>query len=223
MPSSAGRVIDVACGSGKLLGKIYEAARPRLLVGSDYSEEMLEEARQNLLPLDVCIKKPQQLKETDTGVILVRDNLINSELSENFFDVVLFTFPEIGTEYTVDIGSKMPYGRIIRQALMRAGPAPDTLTQQCAVVSIKGDYELTRITKPGGIMLYVHYDVLRPFSGYKGPRANTFADISLGRLTGRELFFDSPKIWADTEDAKTMQTARGLKKGYVIVQKRKLY
>ena len=47
-PGYSGRILDVACGTGRLLAKIYPRLKGGSLVGIDNSEEMLYEAERYL-------------------------------------------------------------------------------------------------------------------------------------------------------------------------------
>ena len=215
---SQGTVLEFGIGPGNLLVEIKKQRNPRLLIGIDASGIMLDAARERLAPFDPKIKivSPSEFRPDDEGIVLVRDNVNTCKLPPDIADLTLFCFPaERGMDYFPPIDEMLedefydifPHGHLDPSLLIR----------------LRADYHIARTTKLLGRSTLVLYEY---FVSKELERSWEKIEKGISRINGLEVkshkFFDSPKIWADTDDAKEM-TVEGIRSGYRIIQRHKLF
>lgn len=100
--------LEVCCGPGEILKRVF--GRVRKLVGADYSEEMLEVAEKNLRSAGISVEvfdNPVTRKiwveelRRDRAV-LVKDDIVDTALPEDYFTNVAVVFPCIGSPRVAD-------------------------------------------------------------------------------------------------------------------------
>src|SRR3989344_1903027 len=109
-PTSKTVVVDYCCGNAELLKKLYErwsarASRrtspsdkiPPLLIGTDVTEEMITQARDNLRSagIEATVLRDASHVMNHRGVILLEDDFADSKLPPEISDVSLLTLPEM--------------------------------------------------------------------------------------------------------------------------------
>ena len=108
-PSERSVVVDYCCGNGELLKKVYfnstrkKRFHPPLLIGTDISSEMLELAVENLQSSGIEAKIVEDAQDVvnHRGIVLVKDDLIDSQLPLGISDITLLTFPELEHDPTL--------------------------------------------------------------------------------------------------------------------------
>lgn len=209
-------VLDIGCGPGEMMMRLYEGTR--LLVGTDATPEMLDIAYENLRSAGVSPrmgKDASGISPEDTGVVLVKDNVIQSEMPDGFFDAVLLAFPEIGDEYdespldaSLIASFEKKYRRLKRDEI------------RPALAVLRAFYHISRGIRMRGIMVNARYDE----SG--GRQDDTMClsrhyeemECPFGMKTESARFYESPKIWSDVTDEEETGNS---KKGYRIIKMRK--
>lgn len=101
-------ILDVGCGNGEMIRRLY--GRARKLVGSDISQGMLEVAAQNLTSNGVAtevfdrpLRRDEWVDEIKRDrVALYLDDIVNTTLPEEFFDLVELVFPDLRTNKPTD-------------------------------------------------------------------------------------------------------------------------
>lgn len=155
-PEYQGKIVDVACGTGRLISKLCQCSKNCTIVGTDSSEEMLLMAHEYLLQQDVHVKICQNASQINferPGVYLVKDNIVESALPSSFFERTFFTFHELGDGYSYSPENGALVNRAISEKLLDAG----TAITEGAQTTLKADFHLARITKPKGQWIGTHY------------------------------------------------------------------
>ena len=101
-----GVYMDVACGSGNILTRLQSRGSYRLLIGTDSLDAMLLQTKDRLTKLGARVSLNGHGNLPDRGIVLIKDNILDSRLSQEIADVVLFSFPEIGKSYPNDALNK---------------------------------------------------------------------------------------------------------------------
>jgi SAM-dependent methyltransferase len=148
-----GVYVDVACGNGNMLARLYSINPNCLILGTDTSAKMLELAKNKLTRLgaDVHLNGSGELPKK--GIVLILDDIINSHISKNFADVVLFNFPKVGCDYPIDQLTLDLVNRcsnlfpILAQQGLVEGRAPTLRTQ----------YFISQSTKKEGTLIVTQY------------------------------------------------------------------
>jgi len=213
--------VEAACGTGELLKRIRKRGDHGALIGIDSSRAMLDLARDGLskLGLDVPIIGGAAMR-TPQDSALVLDDLLDSKMPCGFADITVFTFPELGSDCFPS-----PIDRDLVDRFVSRFGLFDPQVYGDLLVTLRAQYHLARITKPGGLMVIAEYDVSRGKDSRYDQEIVSSARLiwdSLDVKLERSLFFESPKIWSDTraaaEDDETLKYA---KKGYKILMMRK--
>lgn len=192
-------IIDSGCGTGEILKRLYkkmglgdrdQSSEQPLLIGTEVTSEMLECAMNNLQSAGI---EARIVENADTitqhrGVVLVNDDISDSQLPPDIADFTLLTFPELIMKVT-------PAARQIMDRFKKL-PA-------IGIKSLVRDYCLARITKKGGKILFVDYSASQGEHS-KYDRISMLARTGLAKLSGLQLvetsFFESPEIWDDTDE-----------------------
>ena len=220
---STHRYLEIACGTGELLKRVHQRGQYASLVGIDFSEVMLGNVKNSLsaLGLDLPITDAARAASMGTnGSALVLDDLLDSELPDEFADTSIFIFPELGQSHVLDLTD----GQLIGEFALRAGPVDPKYYVDLAI-TLRSDYHIARVTKKGGRIILAQYDISR---GKK-------AEYDQARLEGLKiiwgifgvemekfLFFESPGVWSDTVDASEGDPSlNDARKGYRISLMRK--
>ena len=214
VPTDARVVIDVACGPGYILKRLYDANPNRLLIGMDASETMLAEAQGRFAGncLVPKIIMPDQLDPKETGVVLVKDTLIDTQLPSELFDVTLFTFPELGAEYEPNDIDR----RLITRYQIVSGPiAPEDYDDMG--VTFRGNFHLTRITKKNGVLISTNYNIQENEASMHG--SSSLYSKMFGLLLDSVDFFEDRKIYSDVDERVKLNTPKGSRCGYFIVKR----
>ena len=212
-------VLDVGCGPGEMMKRLYEGTR--LLVGTDATPEILDMAYENLKSAGASPRmgNASEIRMEYSGAVLVRDDILNSCMPDNFSDVSVMTFLEVGTE------ADRPYidPVIVEKFIRRYGPL------RLGEADMKGFlgglaefHHLSRLTRPGGALITAEYDVsdgkdadARRFDG-NGEMAEFMFDMKPESMR----FYPSQKIWEDTNEE--LRAGCGGMKGYRVFKSIKL-
>ncbi len=110
VPTSRSVIIEQGCGNAELLKKIYQRYTQRmkrrnnsssqdipLLIGTDITREMLKLAKDNLHRSgieSIFLKDPSNIKN-HRGIVLLEDDMTDSQLPPEISDISLLVFPEL--------------------------------------------------------------------------------------------------------------------------------
>ncbi len=213
--------LDVACGKGEILKRIQRKFKYRSLLGTDNSLEMLQTAQENLRTYGSKVKIVTSLPKLDNhSTTLFLDDLLESKVPDESADVTIFTFPELGRNY-----NPLPIDRMLRGHFLSKFGEFDHSCYVDLLITLRANYQLSRITKNNGNIAVAEYDIsMGKNSEYDQFRIRTLE--SLWNLFDVELkkhlFFESPKVWADTIDASEGDDKlKDAKKGYRLFLMRK--
>jgi SAM-dependent methyltransferase len=218
-------VVDIGCGSGELMRRVYRMARPRLLMGTDISEEMLCIAQRNLQSygIECAAGDPAQVEEKE-GVFLVNDDVRSSGLPYSAFDVAIISFPDVGSDVEMsEIGD-----RLILDYVRRFGPIKRSKHYDY-VATLRAYHHMSRCIKRGGILLDVNYQVRKEKgSAYNEEMLENVRGTAdfFGMDAERVVFFESPGVWEDLDmfikgDSILRLKQAGVKRGYTVTRMRK--
>ena len=213
VPNDARVVLDVACGPGYLLKLLYDANPDRLLIGMDASETMLAEA-QNRFALDGPPKiiTPGNLDATGTGVVLVKDNLMDAELPAELADFTTFTFPETGIEHE---SNEIDRRLMVRHRIIAGHVHSDDLADMKA--TLRGNYHLTKLTKKNGTFLSTNYDIEQGQASIEG--SSKLYSKMFGLLFDSIEFVDDRRIYSDVDESVKLNMPKNSRRGYFIVKR----
>ncbi len=216
--------IDVACGKGEILKRLYEKGQYGALVGTDGSCPMLEAAQDNLKDYDFQIKDVTSLEGVNRGSrILVLDNLLECKVQNGLADVTIFTFPELRGERNPSPIDTMNMERYVS----KFGDF-DRKYYSDALDGLRLKYHLARVTKCGGQIAVAKYDISwskkTGYSGYALARFKTESEAwaLFDVKVKSQSFFESPEIWDGTiDDSERGHRLKGAKEGYRLYFMRK--
>ena len=193
-----GRVVDFGFGTGEMMKRVYR--KSSLILGIDSCRLMLCSAKENIEAAGIqahTLESPEDVTCYTDGAFLVEADMMKSYMSEGFFDVALYTFPEVFGN--ADYGDIEPRLResIARSVLM--GKMSDTL-------------------KPGGKLIMAKYDERdnRHINGV----CEDFRDL-FGFEVLRQDFFGS-RVHIDTDGPSSDPEYNLRGKGYRIFRMRKI-
>ncbi len=147
---SDGVIVEVGCGVGEVVGRLASAMKYRLIVGTDVSPEMLDQAARNLQHSGIgvhVLDDASTLTGTERGVYLALDDLTDSRVPTDFADATLFLFSDVTNEYR---GEEYEHDMDIVMALARTGVVLPPQLLGPALPGFRADFHLARITKVGG-------------------------------------------------------------------------
>ncbi len=102
--------LDVGCGTGEILKRVYQQHPNKIYIGIDSSEKMIELAAENLhqekIPFQIKIKLKKISASLEGKVLLVKDDITCSKIPSNFSDITLFSFPEVFSENDLPSAAK---------------------------------------------------------------------------------------------------------------------
>ena len=172
-------VVENGCGVGEVLLRLAISMRYRLLVGTDVSPEMLDQAARNLQHSGIdanILNDASTLTGTERGVYLALDDLTNSHIPTDFADATLFLFSDITNEYH---GEEYEHDMDIVMALAHAGIILPPQLLGPALPGFRTDFHQTRVTKVGGKI----YNSI--YGGAQGPvnfRRDPFIQMTVERF-----------------------------------------
>ncbi len=213
--------VEAACGKGEILKRIQRKVKYRSLLGTDNSLEMLQTAQENLRTHGSKVKIVTSLPKLDNhSTTLFLDDMLESKLPDELADVTIFTFPELGRNY-----NPSPVDRTLKGRFLSKFGEYDHSCYVDLLITLRVNHHLSRITKNNGHIAVAEYDIsIGENSKYDRARIQTLEEIwnLFDVELKKQLFFESPKIWADTTAASERDDKlKDAKKGYRLFLMRK--
>ncbi|MEK6889386.1 MAG: class I SAM-dependent methyltransferase [Nanoarchaeota archaeon] len=219
-----GVMTEVGCGPAGLLARLFERSPNSLVIGTDISDEMLSNAQTVLASRGIPSEIKQHPRELDLTVrrkvVLVKDNLVDSEMPSNISDYSFFIFPETGEGHPVS-----PLDTELANRWIRASGLNTPEMISIIISSLRAEYHLSRITKRKGVVIRTHYDISEGnFNDHDERKTKYESKYSgiFGRRMSRCFFTEDLGIWSDTVPAKAEAIyAEHIKKGYWTIVAKK--
>ena len=220
-----GVLTEVGCGPAGLLVRLFERSPNSLVIGTDISYEMLDNAQRALSDRGIPSEIKQHPRELDLTarrkVVLVKDNLVDSEMPSDISDYSFFIFPEIGEGHPASSLDT----QLINRWIHTCGFDNQGIINEI-ISSLRSEHHLSRITKRKGVIIRTHYDISEgDFNDHDKRKERYEAKYSnlFGRRMSRCFFTEDLGIWADTVPAQEGITIpKHMKKGYWTIVARKV-
>lgn len=202
VPKEGKIFLEVACGPGEILKRVWKLGNYDLVIGSDASMEMLEtaQARLQAAELEAAIETDAtKINQRRKGIVLVLDDLLESKFPDSFVDTVLFAFPEIGLDCTPQPIDKELLGKLAEKVYKKSGEQLTPYDIMMNTINLRAQYHISRVSKPNSCVIIVHYHIILDNEHVKDMEEGNSLLYSInGMKVTQSLFFNSPKIFADT-------------------------
>ncbi|MDO8509261.1 MAG: class I SAM-dependent methyltransferase [Nanoarchaeota archaeon] len=197
IPESGSTLLDVGCGTGEILKRVWKELDYGLLIGCDATYEMLKGAMEKLKSENIParIERKWDLKLLNSKeVVLLLEDVSDMQIPKQIADTALFTFPEIFSNSKKWAGE----GKIKNEIRKRGYEFNDI---KKIIKKLMIHRNIADKIKNNGRFISVEYDVQYRNSFLESRviyNKISFAEMISLRLENAQ-FFESAKVWSDTE------------------------